>query len=192
MVYGNSVLHDAGALRRQAAEKQPARIRPPEATDGHAVWSLVRASGSLDENSLYCNLLQCSHFAGTCAIATHGDEVVGWLSGYVPPEQPQTYFVWQVCVAEVAKGHGLARRLVGNVLHRPVCAGVTHVDCTITHDNEASWSLFTGIARRLDAQLQQVEHFLRDAHFGGRHETEYAVSIGPFRHDRVARLSGDA
>lgn len=189
MIYGNSALFDAGALYRQSIANPEIAIRAPVSTDGAAVWSLIAASGSLDTNSLYCNLLQASHFASTCAIAEMGDQVVGWVSAYIPPEEKDTLFVWQICVGEAARGQGLGRRLVGDVLARPACRGVEKLACTITHDNAPSWALFTGIARRLKAQLRQTEHFDRDAHFGGRHASEYGVSIGPFNSEMAAALT---
>ena len=188
MIYGNSVLFDAGALQRQP-EKPETVIRAPVSADGKSVWSLVGDTKTLDDNSLYCNLLQATHFASTCAIAEQGGEVVGWVSGYVPPDEPETLFIWQVCVSEVARGQGLGRRLIGDILARPGCRGIKALKCTITHDNEASWALFTGIARRLNAQLQQDELFERELHFGGRHDSEYAVNIGPFRPDQVGALT---
>jgi L-2,4-diaminobutyric acid acetyltransferase len=139
----------------------------------------------LDDNSLYCNLLQASHFAGTCAVAEIESELVGWVSAYVPPDQPDTLFVWQVCVDEAAKGQGLARRLILDVLSRPACRHVTMLECTITADNEPSWALFRSLARHLGAQLQQAEHFARERHFAGQHDSEYAVRIGPFGADRA-------
>jgi len=190
MIYGNSALFDAGALHRHPATAQEASIRTPVSTDGSSVWKLIGATKALDDNSLYCNLLQTTHFAATCAIAEQDGKLVGWLSGYIPPEQPDTYFVWQVCVSDAARGQGLGRRLIGDVLARPVCRAVKMLQCTITHDNEPSWGLFTGIARKLNAQLQQVELFEKDAHFDGRHESEYAVSIGPFDPEKVTALTG--
>ncbi|MHA6298239.1 diaminobutyrate acetyltransferase [Devosia sp. CAU 1758] len=190
MIYGNSALFDAGALDRHATKAPVAAIRSPESTDGAKVWSLIQATESLDDNSLYANLLQCTHFASTCALAEQDGAVVGWVSGHILPEAPDTLFIWQVCVSDAARGQGLGRRLIGDVLARPACRNVKTLQCTITEDNEPSWALFTSIARRLGAQLRQIEHFLRDAHFGGRHDSEYAVSIGPFSPDRIAALSG--
>lgn len=188
MIYGTSVLHDADAMRRQAAKKTAIEMREPNARDGARVWSLIKATPALDDNSLYCNLLQSSHFASTCAIAELDGEIVGWVSGYIPPSQPDTLFIWQVCVGEKARGQGLGKRLIGHVLGRKSCADVDKLECTITEDNDASWGLFTGVARSLDAQLQQAEHFLHDEHFGGRHDSEFAVVIGPFNRERIARL----
>lgn len=157
-----------------------ARIRAPRREDGAGVWDLVQGTAGLDDNSMYCNLLQCTHFAATCALAEIDGEVVGWMSGYIPPESPDVLFVWQVCVSEKARGQGLARRLIASVLARDVCSNVRRVHSTITNDNAASWALFGSIADALGADLTRQPHFKRDDHFDGRHETEHLVSIGPF------------
>lgn len=161
-------------------------IRPPRSSDGAAVWRLIRDTEALDDNSLYCNLLQCSHFSATCAVAEMQGEVVGWMSGYVPPDKPETLFVWQICVGEQARGRGLAKRLVADVLARPECDDVRHIECTITADNAASWALFEGMARQLDTRLSRRTHFSRDVHFDGLHDSEFQVTIGPFDKDAAA------
>lgn len=166
---------DQGRARLGAAT-----IRRPRPEDGSAVWQLIAGTASLDDNSMYCNLLQCSHFAATCALAEADGQVIGWVSGYIPPETPDTYFVWQVCVAEAARGRGLARQLVDAVLARPACAPVCKLQSTITDDNAASWALFDSIARSRESGLARQPHFDSDAHFGGRHATEHLVTIGPF------------
>lgn len=184
MIYGSSVISDAAGWR---PEMSPS-IRRPQSSDGATVWQLIQQTPQLDDNSLYCNLLQCSHFSATCAIAEKGGVVVGWLSGYVPPDQPDTLFVWQVCVGECARGRGLGKKLIGDVLARPESAAIRQIQCTITEANTTSWALFTGVARQIRAQLQQIEHFSRDQHFAGCHDAEFAVSIGPFDSERAAAL----
>lgn len=176
------------ALGRNARPESPPlpSIRAPRREDGAAVWQLVADTAGLDDNSMYCNLLQCSHFAATCALAERGGAVVGWVSGYIPPEHPETYFVWQVCVAAEARGQGLAKRLIAAVLARPACAEVKTVQSTITRDNAASWALFGAIAETLDAEMIRAPHFRREDHFAGRHETEFLVTIGPFARDGLA------
>lgn len=190
MIYGNTVLYDADAFRRSAASAPTVRLRAPRGTDGAEVWSLIQSQPSLDDNSLYCNLLQSTHFADTCALAEQDDRIVGWVSGYIPPKDPDTLFIWQVCVDAAAQGQGLGRKLIADVLSRPACRHVTMLECTITEDNEASWALFSSIARRLGAQLRQVEHFSQDEHFAGRHDSEFAVRIGPFDPESFTRLTG--
>jgi L-2,4-diaminobutyric acid acetyltransferase len=185
MIYGKTVISDAASLRHAA----PLDLRMPVAADGPAVWKLIAATPSLDKNSLYCNLLQCSHFAATCTLAERDGTVVGWMSGYVPPDQPDTLFVWQVCVGEAARGQGLARRMIGEVLARPGAQAITHIACTITENNAPSWALFGSVARLLNVPLARQEHFTRAVHFDGSHDSELAVTIGPFDRRHVAALA---
>ena len=164
-------------------------IREPTEGDGAEIWHLVKELGSLDENSMYCNLLQCTHFSSTCALAERDGEAVGWVSGYIPPEDPECLFVWQVCVREDARGKGLGKRLIRDILARKHCREITHVNTTITDDNAASWALFGKLAKSLDADLERTEHFEEEAHFDGHHATEHLVSIGPFKPPRRALQS---
>ena len=159
---------------------QKIAIRMPCEEDACEIWRLVKASGTLDENSMYCNLLQCTHFASTCALAERDGEIIGWISGYIPPEHPERLFVWQVCVREDARGNGLGKHLIRDVLQRDVCRDVTRLDTTITDDNDASWSLFRKVAGWLGADFSRSAHFEEEAHFDGHHDTEHLVSIGPF------------
>ena len=48
---------------RDIARSSLPNLRVPTAEDGSAIWELVRSCKPLDENSMYCNLLQCDHFA---------------------------------------------------------------------------------------------------------------------------------
>lgn len=176
---------NATSPKREAMASKKITIRAPRQEDGADVWKLIQDTDSLDDNSMYCNLLQCSHFASTCALAEMEGQVVGWISGYIPPEHPDTFFVWQVCVAKAARGRGLAKRLVADVLRRDVCDGVTRVQSTITQENKPSWALFGSIAESLDAELARKPHFKRDDHFAGLHDTEFLVTIGPFEREAL-------
>lgn len=163
-----------------------ALLRPPRASDGRAVHELIANCPPLDANSLYCNLLQCSHFAPTCCVAELTERVVGFVSAYRHPQQPEVLFIWQVAVAASARGAGLARTMLGELLGRSACAGVMTLQTTITPSNHASWSLFRAFARELNAPLSSTPCFDRLIHLDGQHESELLVSIGPFA-TRVAR-----
>lgn len=156
------------------------RFRNPTREDGQKVNDLIAAAGVLDENSLYCNFLQCTHFSTTCMIAELDGEVVGWVSGYRPPEHPDTLFVWQVAVSQAARGKGLARRLIHELLQSEGCEGVDHIKTTITPDNTASWRTFEGLAAQLRAPLKDQLWLCGEEHFGGEHDSEHMLTIGPF------------
>ena len=165
--------------RQAGPDAQAITLSPPISTHGPAVSALIAACPPLDANSAYCNLLQCTHFAQTCVVAECDGFVVGWVSGYRVPSSPEQFFVWQVAVAEQARGLGLAQRMIADLLARPSASGVTHLVTTVTPDNAASWALFEGLARRWDCALSKAPHFKRDAHFAGAHATEWQAMIGP-------------
>ena len=78
-------------------------VQPPESTDGHELNRLIANSPPLDSNSVYCNLLQCTHFKDTCICAKSDGKLIGFVSGYLLPAHPDTLFVWQVVVDEQAR-----------------------------------------------------------------------------------------
>jgi L-2,4-diaminobutyric acid acetyltransferase len=77
---------DQAAHAARAAGSQAVAYRRPRKADGARIWDMIKSIEALDDNSMYCNLLQCSHFAGTCALAEIGGKPIGWISGYLPPE----------------------------------------------------------------------------------------------------------
>lgn len=156
-------------------------VRFPCVTDGVSVNALIANCPPLDRNSLYCNLLQCTHFSATSALAEQGGEVVGFVSGYRLPDRPETLFVWQVAVDRIARGRALGKRLILDILSRPVCAGVSMLETTVTQSNSASQAMFDKIAAVLDAPLRRTLLFDRDRHLGGHHDSELLISIGPFQ-----------
>ncbi|AUH32630.1 diaminobutyrate acetyltransferase [Paracoccus tegillarcae] len=157
--------------------QQDLTFRKPEAQDGSDIWELIRSCKPLDENSMYCNLIQCDHFADTCILAEMDGEPVGWISGYLLPDAPDTLFVWQVAVAQDARGIGLAGKMLVQLLSREDMAGVLKLKTTITRDNDASWGLFRSVADRHNAVLTDEPHFRKDDHFDGEHATEHMVTI---------------
>jgi L-2,4-diaminobutyric acid acetyltransferase len=167
-------------------------FRPPSVDDGADVWELIRRSGPLDENSRYCNLVQCDHFADTCVIAELDGKIVGWISALIPSDAPDTLFVWQVAVGEAARGQGVAKRMLTHLLERDVCAGIQRLRTTITADNEASWALFNSFADKMDAELEFEPHYDRETHFGGKQATEYMVTIEGIDQGAARESAADA
>jgi L-2,4-diaminobutyric acid acetyltransferase len=156
-------------------------LREPQEDEGHKVHKLISACPPLDTNSMYCNLLQCAHFAGTSVIAVdQHNEALGFISGYLKPGQNDTLFIWQVAVSEAARGQGLAKSMLKHILMRPALSAVAHIETTITDNNPGSWALFGSIAQALNAPLTRSVYFAKDTHFNGSHDTENLVRIGPF------------
>lgn len=158
------------------------RLRPPTPADGAALHALIRNSPPLDLNSCYAYLLHGLHFADTCVLAAaEDDSPVGFISGYLPPDRPDTLFIWQVAVAASQRGKGLALTMLQHLLDRPACAGVRWLETTVTPDNLPSTRLFQGLARTLDCPCDVSELFPAE-YFGAHgHAPEHLFRIGPFR-----------
>jgi L-2,4-diaminobutyric acid acetyltransferase len=154
-------------------------LRAPLPKDGHSVYQLVNQCPPLDTNSMYCNLLQCSHFASTSVAAFNRGALVGFISGYLTPENPECLFIWQVAVGEEARGLGLATRMLKHILARPHCKTVSYLETSITSTNQGSWALFEGLASKLETDINASLMFDEHHHFQGEHDTESLVRIGP-------------
>jgi L-2,4-diaminobutyric acid acetyltransferase len=155
-------------------------FRKPESEDGARVHELIAECKPLDENSLYCNLLQCTHFADTSVAAELDGDLVGFISGYIPPKQQNTLFVWQVAVHQRARGKGLAKRMLSELIGRPETEQVQFIDTTITPDNEASWGMFRSFAYQRRMPTEEFILFDSRLHFSGQHKDEHLLRIGPF------------
>jgi L-2,4-diaminobutyric acid acetyltransferase len=166
------------------------KFRSPTVHDGHAVTALIKNSPPLDNNSAYCNLLQCTHFAQTCVIAESDNRIVGWLSAYIPPNQLDHIFVWQLAVHQEARGKGLAKHLLSALLNRQALAKVRYLITTITQDNQASWSVFERFATSHQLHLDKTPYFEKEPHFNGVHETEFLAKIGPFDIQKILSNQG--
>lgn len=154
-------------------------------TDGLRVNRLIASCKPLDTNSVYCNLLQCTHFAETCAVAEgpgSDHDIVGFASAYLLPDKPDTLFVWQIAVSGQARGQGLGKCLLKEILSRPACREVAYLETTITENNHASRALFQSLAKEYSGDLQAKPLFDKNAHFSGHHDTEVLLRIGPIHH----------
>lgn len=166
-----------------ASRQDSIELRKPESHDGNRVHKLIAECPPLEENSVYCNLLQCTHFADTCVIAERGDELVGFVASYIPPRQPNVLFLWQVAVHESARGQALAPRMLGELLKRDECDNVQFMETTITPDNDTAWKMFRRFAYERRIPTEEFILFDGRMHFAGEHKDEHLLRMGPFNRD---------
>ena len=156
------------------------RYRRPQRSDAAQVHALVAGCAPLDLNSPYAYLLLCTHFSETSAIAETGGGPLGFVGGYLKPSEPSVLFIWQIAVSRDARGDGVGVGLLQEVLGRPACGHVRHLEATITPSNEASWKLFRSLARARGAPCHETPMFGKDDFGGGNHEEEQLLRVGPF------------
>lgn len=166
--------------KKANADKYTIRFIQPNSTMGIAVNQLIEKCPPLDSNSIYCNILQCYHFAHTSIAAFDHDTLIGFISAYIPPQQTDTLFIWQVAVDRIARGQGLAKKMLLALLQRESCININYLETTITHSNQASWGVFRSLAKTLNAPCHDAVLFSQNIHFNDQHGSEHLVSIGPF------------
>ncbi|HWL30219.1 MAG TPA: diaminobutyrate acetyltransferase [Burkholderiaceae bacterium] len=161
-------------------------LRAPKPADAASIHRLVVECPPLDLNSLYAYLLLTEHFSQTCILAGRGDEVLGFVSGYRPPDRVDVLFVWQVAVHPAARGQGLARRLLGDLLARPALQDVRFIETTVSPDNLASRQVFTAVAETCGAPVTEHSLFPTQLFGGADHQDEPLLRIGPLSRQRAA------
>jgi L-2,4-diaminobutyric acid acetyltransferase len=159
--------------------QQQFTIRELQAADGAKIWHLVRTSGCLDLNSAYCYMMLGEYFSSSCAVAAEGEELIGAVTGFRVPNQPDTWFVWQIAVKERARGQGIAKAMLHYVLDRPENADIRYIEATISPSNTVSRRLFQGLAQERGASCEIRLAFASEWFPNGDHEEEWTYRIGP-------------
>ena len=157
----------------------PIHFREPQLDDGAAIWSLIQDIELLDLNSSYCYLMLTSYFRETCVVAESGQRLSGFVSGFIPPDKPQTLFIWQVAVEQQSRGKGVGTKMLQTLLARDVCSSVKYLETTVSPNNAASRAMFLRIADALRTEMKPVGEFPSTL-FPHGHETEQLLQIGPF------------
>lgn len=156
-------------------DSQDVVLRPLTGNDGAALWTLTRDSQVLDLNSSYYYLLWSRDFGSTSLLAERDGAPIGFVTGYLRPDEPQTLMIWQVAVSEAARGLGLASLMLDELVER---TGADALETTITDDNEGSKALFASLARRRGADHVVTALFTPEMYPDG-HDTEFLHRIEP-------------
>lgn len=148
------------------------------------MFRIVKESGVLDVNSSYSYLMWSKFFNKTSIIAQSEEgDVIGFVSGFLKPESPDTLFVWQVAVDTSHRGLGLATKLIGQLLNQLQGEDVNYLEATVTPTNIPSSNLFKGIAKKSKTNCTIFECFSEDQFPDPSHEAELTYRIGPLNND---------
>ena len=172
-------------------------FRRPMPSSGIRRWRLVKDSGVLDENSPYFYVLYCEHHPDTCVVVERASEedsdqgrqggrgtpLLGFTLGHCPPARPDTVFVWQIGVSELARRRGLGRRMLAYVVDAHRERGGSYLEATVTPGNRPSRGLFSSFAERRGVPCEITPLFAAELFDDGDHEgheAEDLFRIGPF------------
>ncbi len=159
-------------------DESPYEIDHVGLADGAQLWEVARAAGGLDVNTSYAYLLWTRDFARTTVVARRSGRVAAYCLGYLRPDEPGTYFVWQVAVHPDHRRQGLGLRLLDAAVDDT--AAVT-LEATVTPDNVGSHRLFAAFAARRGVPVETSELFVAE-HFPDDHDPEELLRIGPWGH----------
>ena len=124
-------------------------IRHLKQSDARYLHDLIVRCPPLDVNSLYAYALMTLHHSATCFVAVMDEQICGAVTGYIPPTQPDTYFLWQVAVSPEQQGTGLGSALLNHVYqHCMLPLQLNYLETTISPSNSASQHVFTRFAKR--------------------------------------------
>lgn len=153
-------------------------IRHPRAEDGLPLYELIKSCPPLDCNTAYCYHLLVRHYPKTCAVAEYDGRLIGALTAYRLPEDPQTLFLWQVAVSKEARGQGIGVKLLDFVSSQNQDCHTLHT--TIGPDNAPSRRLLQKWAESKGADYA-YEAFLAVDECGPGHDAEELLRIGPIK-----------
>lgn len=143
------------------------------------MWKLVVDSGKLDMNSAYCYIMLCEYFGDTCFVAEVDGEIVGFVSAFSRPNDPEVLFVWQIAVSIAYRGKGIADSLLRELITSHSCQSARYIETTITPDNQPSQRLFAKLSKRLQAEKAVLEGFAPHLFPDKEHAPEALIRIGP-------------
>lgn len=183
----------APAQQLSAQTQASVQIRNLGRYDAQALHALIGACPPLDVNSLYAYALLALHHGSTCFVALRDGQLCGAVTGYVPPEQPDTYFLWQIAIAPAQQGSGLGSALLNHVVQHCLAGKKLQLlETTISPDNAASQRLFRRFAQRqgvnclqlplLSSEELQPLQDLESAQSQPVHEAEDLYRLGPWTH----------
>ncbi|MBF0282669.1 MAG: diaminobutyrate acetyltransferase [Zetaproteobacteria bacterium] len=158
-------------------------FRAPRASDGPQMYALIDRCKPLDLNSRYCYLILCEHFFSTCVVVERDENIIGLITAYRRPDQPETLFIWQVAVDQSMRGQGLAKRMMQHLFAQPSLADITAIEATVNPSNHASRALFHSMAATVDARVDETPLFAASIFGAGDHEQENLIRVHPLSLD---------
>lgn len=154
-------------------------FRIPQKKDAKRIVDLIKTGGTLDLNSEYLYLLQTTHFNETCCVAVCEDEIIGFVSGYLVPNEEEKLFIWQVAVSSKFRGQNLAKQIIMDIFNRNnLKKQIKYILSTVSPSNKSSQRVFEKVSIDFDTDIKSKTLFsLND--FIDAHEEEVQYLIGP-------------
>lgn len=152
-------------------------LRTPEPVDGVRIAALAEGLASGNARDIPEALVGRGAFRETSVLAELDGQLLGWISAYILPYDPQTLFIWTVEVVEADRDVGISALMLGYLMRQEACAGVTRVQTVISCDEDRPWELFRRFARWQHSRMNVQPYFTQALTPHKRHENENLVTI---------------
>lgn len=129
----------------------------------------------------------CDFFSETSIVAFEGEGLetpIGFVSGFIHPDKPDTLFIWQMAVHVSEREQGLATNMLHGLLGRNCCDKIQYIEATVAASNTPSNNLFISVARSFHSNYKISRYFEPDDFPESDTETqevEWLYRIGPFK-----------
>ena len=152
-------------------------LRAPVPEDGARIAALAKDFTSGKARDLPETLVGRGAFSETSVLAELDGKLLGWVSAYILPYDPQTLFIWTVEVVKVERNPELSSLMLGYLMRQEPCAGVTRVQTVISCDEDRPWTLFRRFARWQHSRMDIQPYFTQALTPHKRHENDNMVTI---------------
>lgn len=154
-------------------------FRSPDVSHAAHISSMVKQHDQLDDNSEYIYAIWCTYFAPNTAVALDGNEVLAFITGFRPPSDPQTFFLWQTCAKPRHGIPNLGVDLIQYAAEREIGRGARTIEASVAVDNKPIKLLMKTLCRRLGGKLETGVLFASDtlSRDGDEHHEEVLYRI---------------
>jgi L-2,4-diaminobutyric acid acetyltransferase len=152
-------------------------LRAPLPEDGARIAALAEDFVSRKARNIPETLVGRGAFRETSVLAELAGKLLGWVSAYILPYDPQTLFIWAVEVVKSEQNPGLSSLMLGYLMRQEPRAGLTRVQTVISCDEDRPWALFRQFARWQHSRLDIQPYFTQALTPHKRHENDNLVTI---------------
>ncbi|AZT99943.1 diaminobutyrate acetyltransferase [Brevibacterium linens] len=152
----------------------------PTLKDAASMWSLVRSTPEVDQNSAYYYMIWCRDFMNTTRVVRHEGEVAAFITGYIQPDAPDTLMIWQQVISPAFRGTGLGICLLRSVAEPLIkSSSIQFVEATVSAVPSPPARTLEKLGALYGAPVASTELFSSSMFPDSDHGPEILVRVGP-------------
>jgi len=121
-------------------------IRNCRETDVDEIRKFVKHSKPLDLHTAFTYWTLFKYFGDTCFVLEKKGRIIGFISGLLSSNQPNTLYLWQIGIDPDYRGNRYAEILLKRVVEAARAKDCKGLQITIAPENRSSYRLFSRFA----------------------------------------------